>query len=158
MNRCRHFAIKGFCKMGDTCSFSHDGNAGDMTLEQFISAGGSANPNGMLGAVPMGGGSGFNGGFGYSTTSAPGGPEIISGGGGGGPRGSQVCRHYQRGFCRLGDKCGFSHEGSTPAAPAAPAAGGVGPSIEVVEKAKQAAQNAAKAISAALEKKNGSTV
>jgi len=144
--------------MGDSCGFSHDGNAGDMTLEAFISAGGSANPNGMLGAVPMGGGGGgsFNGGFGYAATSAPGAPEM-SGGGGGGTRGSQPCRHHQRGFCRLAEKCGFAHEGGSTPAPAAPAAGAAGPSVEVVEKAKAAAQNAAKAISAALEKKTGST-
>lgn len=159
MNRCRHYAIKGFCKMGDGCSFSHDGSPGDMTLEAFIAAGGSANPNGMLGAVPYNTPGGFNGGFGVSnggfgsaaaSSSSSVGPQMS-----GGTRGSQPCRHFQRGFCRLAEKCGFAHvsaDGAAAAAPSVPDA--TGPSAAVVEKAKAAAENAAKAISAALEKKN----
>jgi len=155
MNRCRHFAIKGFCKMGDGCSFSHDGTPGDMTLEAFISAGGSANPNGMLGAVPYNAPGGFNGGFGVVNggfgSEASTGPQVMTGG----IRGSQPCRHFQRGFCRLAEKCGFAHDGVDAAVAAAPSAlGASGPSAEVVEKAKQAAETAAKAISDALAKKN----
>lgn len=141
--------------MGDGCSFSHEGSAGDMTIEQFISQGGvvkAADPSPFNPAT-------FNGGFGVAPgyapqSGAPTGPTIITGS----ARGSLPCRHFQRGFCRLGEKCGFAHVGApTDGSGVPPPSVGPGVSSDVVELAKAKAEEAAKAISAALERKNAGT-
>lgn len=175
MNRCRHYAIKGHCKLGDSCSFSHEGKPGDMSHDEFVAAGGSAPPpiaptyttpaavyssyppTPTLYSPPYT--TPYSSPVPYSSTYPP--PTAPR-------RGSVPCRHHQRGSCRLGDKCGFAHEG-----PRGGGGGGGGssgervkytptpvhiaaPSTEVVEKAKLAAENAAKVISASLAKKTAS--
>lgn len=134
MNRCRHYAIKGFCQMGDTCSFSHDGTPGDMTPQQFLQQGGRLKENSY---------SAYNSEVATQPTAAP--RPAVQG------RPKIVCRHFARGFCQLGDRCGFVHgqdgqnNGNSAGANKVPS-----PAPEVVEKAKAAAENAAKLISEQL--------
>eukprot|EP00992_Anisonema_acinus_P002445 TRINITY_DN10699_c0_g1_i1.p1 TRINITY_DN10699_c0_g1~~TRINITY_DN10699_c0_g1_i1.p1 ORF type:complete len:171 (-),score=37.76 TRINITY_DN10699_c0_g1_i1:28-483(-) len=89
---CRHFA-RGFCQLGDTCGFGHVAvtPAPQWQHQQQVLGQGLVN---FLHQLEAWCDNLFVAFFMQVTTTRP-------------P--SKVCRHFAKGFCQLGESCGFKH-------------------------------------------------
>lgn len=112
-NTCRHYE-RGFCRLGQTCGFQHPGYAppGLTAMAPFPQA-----DNPYVNAYSQAGASAYSqaGSSFYPPFSPYGAPSLP-------PRqqfqptapvvrrpGTEVCRHWAKGFCQMDKKCGFLH-------------------------------------------------
>jgi len=134
---CRHF-LKGLCKLNDKCDFGHSHPGVSPLLNYQVAPGFPPSPYGPppspYGPPPStttygppsnpSYGPPSNPSYGPPSNPSYGPPPYITGGllptpYGAPPMqqqpprpGSKPCRHWEHGFCQMGETCGFSHAGS----------------------------------------------